>query len=63
MSVTPLLFTPAQILHSGGLVSFQHHSKAAVNIQLQTAGNNTSINMNICLHVPVSGVTLSEHSA
>jgi hypothetical protein len=34
MSVTPHIYTLAQIKHSAGLVSLQHHSKAAVRIQL-----------------------------
>jgi len=36
MSVAPFLSTSAQILHSGGLVSLQHHSRSAVSIQLYT---------------------------
>ena len=34
MSAAPLLSTPAQILHSVGLVSLQRHSRAAVSSQL-----------------------------
>jgi len=63
ISVTTLLSTPAQILHSGGLVSLQHHRRSAVGSQLLTAGHNTSIIMFNCLQVPVAGVTLSEHCA
>jgi hypothetical protein len=34
MSVAPYLYTPAPIKHSAGLVSLQHHSRAAVSSQL-----------------------------
>jgi len=33
MSVAPLICTPAQILHSSGLVSLQHHSRSAFSSQ------------------------------
>jgi hypothetical protein len=32
--IAPLLFTPAQILHSGGDVNLQHHRGKAVSSQL-----------------------------
>jgi hypothetical protein len=63
MSVAPLLSSPAQILHSGGLVSLHYHRRAAFSSQLLAAVHNTSINMFNFLQVPVAGVTLTEHCA
>ena len=65
--VSPLCRTTSvyscTIQHSAGIVSLQHHSRLAVSIQLWTAAHNTSINKFNCLHVPVEGVTLTEHCA
>jgi len=63
MSVAPLLSTPAQIQHIGGLVSLHRHSRAAVSCQLLAAVHNTPINMFKCLQVSVAAVTLTEHCA
>jgi hypothetical protein len=63
MSAAPLLSTPAQILHSGRLVSLQHHSKTAVSLQLWTAEHKTLIIFFNCVEVPLEGASLTEHCA
>ena len=54
MSVAPNLSTPAQILHSGCLVSIQHHSRSAASSQLWTAEHKTSINTKVYVQLTSS---------